>query len=88
MGDQDSVLGRLPGWIAGEPTIPSGHLEAFHDAYRRLHASFEADVRKYNAGRKFACDGSKYANVEDGVAHMKFVEAAVKSSKTGKPVKM
>jgi len=89
MGAQDAFLGKLPKWISTEPTIPSGHLEAFHDAYRRLHASFEDDVRKYNAGKKFACDGSKYANVDDGVAHMKFVEAAVKSSKSGgKPVKM
>ncbi len=88
MGQRDAFLGRLPAWIAAEPTIPSGHVEAFHDAYRRLHNSFEADVRKYNAGRKFACDGSKYANVEDGVAHMKFIEAAVRSAKSGKPVTM
>ena len=81
MGGKDTVLGKLPAWIADEPTIPSGHVEAFHDAYARLHRSFEADVRLYNAGKKFACDGSKYANVHDGVMHMKFIEAAVKSAK-------
>jgi predicted dehydrogenase len=81
MGGKDPVLGKLPAWIADEPTIPSGHVEAFHDAYARLHRSFEADVRRYNAGKKFACDGSKYANVHDGVMHMKFIEAAVKSAK-------
>jgi len=75
--------------LGGEPTIPSGHLEAFHDAYRRLHKSFEEDVRLYNDGRAFACDGSRYANVHDGVMHMRFIEAAVKSSKAGaKPVKV
>jgi len=89
MGEKDSFLGRLPKWISTTPTIPSGHLEAFHDAYRRLHAAFEEDVRKYNAGKPFECDGSKYATVEDGVAHMKFVDAAVRSAKAGsKPVKV
>ncbi|MFP4058595.1 MAG: Gfo/Idh/MocA family protein [Candidatus Brocadiia bacterium] len=78
---RDPVLGRVPKWVDEEPTVPSGHVEAFHDAYARLHRSFEADVRRYNAGRKFACDGSTYANVHDGVAHMKFIEAAVKSAK-------
>ncbi|MBE3123747.1 MAG: Gfo/Idh/MocA family oxidoreductase [Planctomycetes bacterium] len=86
---QDSFLGKLPDWVGGECTIPSGHVEAFHDAYRRLHKSFEEDVRLYGAKKPFACDGSKYANVHDGVMHMRFIEAAVKSSKAGaKPVKM
>jgi len=86
---KDSVLGDLPDWVGGEPTIPSGHLEAFHDAYRRLHKSFEEDVRLYNAGKAFSSDGSKYANVHDGVMHMRFIEAAVRSSKAGaRPVKV
>jgi predicted dehydrogenase len=81
VGERDSFLGKVPQWVLDEPTIPFGHCEAFHDAYARLHRSFEADVRKYNAGRKFECDGSKYANVHDGVMHMKFIEAAVRSAK-------
>jgi predicted dehydrogenase len=86
---KDSFLGDLPDWVGGEATIPSGHGEAFHDAYRRLHKSFEEDVRLYNDGKPFACDGSKYANVHDGVMHMKFIEAAVKSAKANsRPVKM
>jgi hypothetical protein len=63
-----------------EPTIPPGHPEAFHDAYARLHRSFEADVRKWKAGEPFKSDGSKYANVEDGWTGLAFIEAAVKSS--------
>ncbi len=81
VGEKDTFLGKVPKWVLEEPTIPFGHNEAFHDAYARLHRSFEADVRKYNAGRTFACDGSKYANVHDGVMHMKFIEAAVSSAK-------
>jgi len=70
VSERDPVLGRVPKWLLDEPTIPSGHCEAFHDAFAL-----------YNAGKKFKCDGSKYANVHDGVMHMKFVEAAVKSAK-------
>ena len=81
--ERDTLLGRVPKWLVQEPTLPFGHVEAFHDAYARLHRSFEADVRRYNAGRKFKCDGSKYANVHDGVMHMKFIDAAVKSARAG-----
>jgi len=79
--ERDPILGRVPQWLLDEPTIPSGHVEAFHDAFARLHREFEKDVRLYNAGKKFKCDGSKYATVHDGVMHMRFVEAAVKSAK-------
>lgn len=71
---------ELPADLMAEPTIPAGHPEAFHDAFARLHRFFEADVRKYNAGQPFTCDGSKYASVEDGWMGMAFLETALKSS--------
>ena len=37
-----------------EPTIPSGHPEGFHDAFARLHRCFEADMRKWQAGKSIA----------------------------------
>ena len=43
----------MPADLMAEPTIPSGHPEAFHDAFARLHRCFEADVRKWKAGGKF-----------------------------------
>jgi len=70
----------VPADLMAEPTIPSGHPEAFHDAYARLHRCFEADVRKWKAGEAFNCDGSKYANVEDGWTGIAFIETSVKSS--------
>ena len=46
-------------------------------------------MRLYNAGKPFKCDGLKYANVHDGVKHMRFIEAAVKSAKHNSiPVRM
>ena len=63
-----------------EPTVPAGHPEAFHDAFARLHRFFEADVRKWQAGQKFACDGSNYASIEDGWMGMAFIATCLKSS--------
>ncbi len=69
----------VPADLMAEPTIPAGHPEAFHDAFARLHRCFEADVRKWQAGEKFASDGSKYANVEDGWMGIAFIETCVTS---------
>ncbi len=71
---------NTPKSLLAEPTIPAGHPEAFHDAFARLHRNFEADVRKWKAGKKFSCDGSQYANVEDGREGIAFIESCVKSS--------
>jgi predicted dehydrogenase len=71
---------NMPEDLMAEPTIPSGHGEAFHDAFARLHRCFEADVRKWKAGEEFSCDGSKYANVEDGWTGMAFIDTCLKSS--------
>ncbi|MDR2463197.1 MAG: Gfo/Idh/MocA family oxidoreductase [Verrucomicrobiales bacterium] len=76
----DGFLGDLPAWLMAEPKIPSGHGEAFHDAYARLHRFFEADVRAYWEGKPFKNDGSTYANVSDGRAGMAFIDASVTSS--------
>ena len=76
----DGFFSELPADLMAEPTIPSGHPEAFHDAFARLHRCFEADVRKYKAGEPFACDGSKYANVADGQMGLAFIETCIKSS--------
>ena len=70
----------LPADLMAEPTIPSGHNEAFHDAYARLHRSFEQTVRAYNEGRPFKIDGSKFATVEDGWVGMAFLQSALQSA--------
>jgi predicted dehydrogenase len=76
----DGFLKDLPADLMAEPTIPPGHPEAFHDAFARLHRSFEADVRAYNDKKPFKDDGSKYANVEDGRMGIHFIGKAVESS--------
>lgn len=79
----DGFLGDLPEELMAEPTIPSGHPEAFHDAFARLHRCFEQDVRAYLGKKVFNCDGSKYANVEDGRMGIAFIAAGVKSNEQG-----
>jgi predicted dehydrogenase len=76
----DGFLHDLPEDLMAQPTLPSGHAEGFHDALGRLHRDFESDVRAYNSGEAFSCDGSRYATVEDGRIGMAFIEAAVASS--------
>ncbi len=79
----DGFLKDLPADLMAEPTIPPGHPEAFHDAFARLHRSFEADVRAYLDKKPFKDDGSKYANVEDGRMGIHFISKAVESSTKG-----
>lgn len=75
----DGFFGDIPAELLAEPTIPSGHPEAFHDAFARLHRCFEADVRAYQAGSFKGADGSKYATVADGRVGIAFLQAAVAS---------
>ena len=79
----DGFLKDLPADLMAEPTIPSGHPEAFHDAFARLHRSFEADVRAYQEKKPFQNDGAKYATVEDGRMGVYFITKAVESSSKG-----
>jgi len=76
----DGFFKDIPADLMAEPTIPSGHGEAFHDAFARLHRCFEQDVRLYQAGQPFSCDGSKYANIADGQMGIAFIETCIKSS--------
>ena len=76
----DGFLKDIPDDLMAEPTLPSGHGEAFHDALARLHRDFETDVRAYQQGEALLCSGHKYANVEDGRIGLAFLAAAVESS--------
>jgi predicted dehydrogenase len=79
----DGFFNDVPADLLGEPTIPPGHGEAFHDAFARLHRCFEADVRAYQAGTYTKADGSKYATVEDGLYGIHFVSKVVESHNNG-----
>lgn len=63
-----------------EPTIPSGHPEAFHDAFARLHRFFEKDIRAWQKGEPQTGAGVNYASVDDGWMGMAFLATCLKSS--------
>ena len=69
----DGFLKNVPAELLAEITLPSGHVEAHHDAFARLHRCFEADVRCYNEGKPFSGDGLRYANVDDGRMGVYFI---------------
>ncbi len=79
----DGFLGDVPAELLAEPTIPSGHPEAFHDAFARLHRFFEQDVRRYLAGERVESSGERYATMRDGRDVLAFIAAAVESSQAG-----
>jgi len=79
----DGFLQDLSNDLMAEPTIPSGHGEAFHDAFARLHRCFEADVRAFQAGTYKETDGSKYATVEDGRMGIALIKKAIESNNNG-----
>ena len=84
----DGFLPDVPTGLLEESKVPSGHAEGFHDAFARLHRHFEDDVRRWQVGVLPKWEGSRYASVDDGLKHMQFIAAAVKSSAEKKPVLM
>lgn len=82
----DGFLGSIPDELLSESKVPSGHAEGFHDAFARLHRAFEDDVRSWQRGGSPRFAGLRYASVDDGVKHMRFIAAAVKSSAGKTPV--
>jgi predicted dehydrogenase len=63
--------------------LPSGHPEAFLEAFGNIYTAAYADMVARASGQKV--DGSKslYPNVADGVDGMNFITQAVASSKAG-----
>ncbi len=76
----DGFFKDIPDDLMSEPTVPSGHVEAFHDAFARLHRCFEKDVRAYQEGSYTGTDGSQYATVEDGRMGIAFIAKAIESN--------
>ena len=60
---------------------PFGHPEAFIEAFANLYIEFARAVHDRLAGRKPPREGYDFPTIDDGVAGMAFIEAAVKSSK-------
>lgn len=61
--------------------LPSGHPEAFFEAFANVYRFAFADMAKRAAGEPFSSTDSVYPNVADGVDGMNFITQCVASSK-------
>src|SRR5262249_14545760 len=76
--------GPYLGATAGASTrIPSGHPEAFLEAFANIYTAAYNDMVARAAGQKFDGANSLYPNVADGVDGMNFVTRCVASSADG-----
>ncbi len=71
--------GYFPASIKPYIRVPSGHPEGFHEALANLHMTLQLQIRA-KLGEKVPTP-FEHPGIEDGVAGMAFIEAAVKSSK-------
>jgi hypothetical protein len=71
-------LGKL---AAASTRIPSGHPEAFLEAFANIYCAVYDDIIKRAGGQKHEGRDTLYPNVFDGVDGMNFVTQCVASSK-------
>src|SRR5579871_1811948 len=60
--------------------LPSGHPEAFFEAFANVYRSAYDDIVKRAAGEKISATDTIYPNVADGVDGMNFIQQCVASS--------
>jgi predicted dehydrogenase len=73
--------GPYLGELAGRSTrIPSGHPEAFLEAFANIYTAAYQDMIARASGQKFDYSHSLYPNVADGVDGMNFIAQCVASS--------
>jgi predicted dehydrogenase len=63
--------------------LPSGHPEAFLEAFANIYTAAYADIAARAGGQKVDPSKSIYPNVADGVDGMNFITQSVASSKAG-----
>jgi predicted dehydrogenase len=65
---------------AASTRLPSGHPEAFLEAFANIYTAAYADIIARASSQKFDGDNSLYPNVADGVDGMNFITQCVSSS--------
>jgi hypothetical protein len=63
--------------------LPSGHPEAFLEAFANIYTAAYEDMAARASGKKVDGSNSLYPNVADGVDGMNFITQCVASSKDG-----
>ncbi len=76
--------GPYLGALAGQSSrLPSGHPEAFFEAFANIYTAAYDHMAARAAGQKFERKDTVYPNVYDGVDGMNFITQGVASSKEG-----
>jgi predicted dehydrogenase len=63
--------------------LPSGHPEAFFEAFANVYCAAYEDMVKRASGQKVDSAGSLYPSIQDGVEGMSFITQSVASSQQG-----
>jgi hypothetical protein len=61
--------------------LPSGHPEAFFEAFANVYRAAYDDMAARATGKKFERTNTVYPNINDGVEGMYFIQQCVASSK-------
>lgn len=81
---QRLTRGRVRGAAADAATrVPSGHPEGYLEAFAQLYRDAAAQIHAIDAGRAMPELTRGMPDVTDGVAGLKFMEAAMESSRQG-----
>ncbi len=85
-GQPHAIYTRAGGPYLGETAgrssrLPSGHPEAFLEAFANIYTAAYDDMAKRASGQSFDYAHSLYPNVNDGVDGMNFIDKCVASSK-------
>jgi predicted dehydrogenase len=78
---RDPNAGYLTASAKGSCRLPSGHPEAFFEAFANVYLAAYPDMVKRAGGQKVDSSHSLYPNVADGVDGMNFITQCVASSK-------
>ena len=73
----------MNGLGAGACRLPSGHPEAFFEAFANVYSAAFDDMAKRASGESTERRDTVYPNVYDGVEGMYFIQQCVNSSQEG-----
>lgn len=87
-GEPHKIYTRAGGPYLGQlaalsTRLPSGHPEAFFEAFANIYTAAYDDIIKRLTGQPFDGNNSLYPNVADGVDGMNFITQSVQSSQQG-----
>lgn len=86
-GQADQVFRRAAPYVsrasAGISRIPPGHPEGFIEAFATIYTSFARAVRAHKEGKPATPELFDYPGISDGLRGVRFIEAAIASSKSG-----